>query len=210
MPDKDMFQRTFAPGWRKAYRLAKDGAGDDSEIGAACIKALARSLRETKGCPGFNEIARIVTDVNQDKRLQPLFAAGGVINLIDPLVSLRQIEEKFQQNRITNIAARSARALFTEVPAKSNAEAKRNLAEKLCLDLIDHHFFGRGRNYFTDCRFGNFAEERKWETSVKEKLRESLSKLAANLIKNPNSRGIRAPSQKGIRKTTKELLDQPL
>jgi hypothetical protein len=32
MPDKDLFQRTFAPGWLRVYRLARDGAGDDSEI----------------------------------------------------------------------------------------------------------------------------------------------------------------------------------
>jgi hypothetical protein len=58
MPDKDLFQRTFARGWNKVYRLAKDGAGDDSEVGAACVAAVAKSLRETKGCPGFNDFSQ--------------------------------------------------------------------------------------------------------------------------------------------------------
>jgi hypothetical protein len=211
MPDKDLFQRTFARGWKKVYRLAKDDAGDDSEVGAACVAAVAKSLRETKGCPGFNEIAQIVTNINHDRRSQPLFAAGGVINFSKPLASIRQVEEKYEQNRMTKIAARAARSLLArELMTRNGAELRQNLAEKICQDLIDHHFFGRGRNYLTEHRFGNFAEERKWETSVKEKLKASLSKLAANLVKDPNSTDIRAPGRKGVRKSTQELLDQPL
>jgi hypothetical protein len=211
MPDKDLFQRTFAPGWRRVYRLARDGAGDDSEIGAACVTAAAKSLRETKGCPGFKEIAQIVTDIDHDRRTQPLFVAGGAFNLSEPLASIRQVEERYQQNRMTKIAARAARSLLArETVTGSDALLRQNLAEKICQDLIDHHFFGRGRNYLTEHRFGSFAEERKWEIRVKEKLKESLSKLAANMVSNPNSPIIRAPGRKGFRKTTQELLDQPL
>lgn len=210
MPDKDLFQRTFAPGWRRVYRLAKEGAGDDSEVGAACIKAAAKSLRETKGCPGFNEIAQIVTDVDHNRKSEPLFAVGDAISLFEPLTSLRQIEERYQQNRMTKIAARAARSLLAGKSSGNDSEVRQNLAEKVCQELIDHHFFGRGRNYLTEHRFGSFAEERKWETGVKEQLKESLSRLATGLANNPNSPDIRAPGRKGVRKTTQELLDQPL
>lgn len=211
MPDKDLFQRTFARGWRKVYRLARDGAGDDSEVSAACVAAAAKSLRETKGCPGFNEIAQIITNSNHERKSQPLFAAGGVINLSGPVEQVRQVEECHQQNRMTKIAARAARSLLArETLIGNDADLKQSFAEKICNDLVDHHFFGRARNYLTEHRFGNFTEERKWETGVKEKLKGSLTKLASNLVKNPSSQNIRAPGRKGFRKSTQELLNQPL
>ncbi len=211
MPDKDLFQRTFAPGWRKVYNLANNAAGGDSEVCAACGAAVAKSLRESKGCPGFNELAQIVTDAEREKRSQPLFVAAGIINLSKTFASIRQIEEKYKQNRMTKIEARAARSMLArEQLTQNGTEIRQNLAETVCLDLADHHFFGRCRNYLVGQRFGNFAEERKWETGIKEKLKISFSKLAANLAKNPNSTKIRAPGRKGIRKPTRELLDEPL
>jgi hypothetical protein len=211
MPDKDLFQRKFARGWRKVYRLAKDRVGDDSEVGSACIAALAKSLRESKGCPGFNDFAQIITDCDHERNSQPLFAAGGIINLSDSLALIRKVEENYQQNRMTKIAARAARSLLTkEIFYGNDAKLKQNLAEKICQELINHHFFGRGRNYLTEHRFGSFTEEYRWETSVKEKIKDSISKIATNLVKNPESPNIRAPGRKGVRITTEELLDQPL
>ncbi len=211
MPDKDLFQRTFAPGWRKVYNLANNAAGGDSEVCAACGAAVAKSLRESKGCRGFKEIAQIVTDVVHERRTQPLFAAAGAINVSRALATIRQVEEKHKQNRTTKIAARAARSLLAkQVMTGNSGELRQNLAEKICQDLADHHFFGRGRNYLIAHRFGDIGEERKWESGVKEKQKAYVSKLAANLAKNPNSTKIRAPGRKGIRKPTRELLDEPL
>jgi hypothetical protein len=212
MPDKDLFQRTFAPGWRKVYRLSRDAAGSDSEVSDACVAAVAKSLRESKGCPGFNEIAHIVTDVENERSSQPLFAVGGVINLSNPLASIRQVEEKYKQNRMTKVAARAARSLLASEKLIENGTdwPKHKLAEKICLGLADHHFFGRGRNYLVEQRFGTFAEERAWENGVKEKMKASLSKLAVKLVNNPNAANIRAPGRIGIRRSTQELLNEPL
>lgn len=211
MPDKDLFQRTFAPGWRKVYRLAKGAAGSDSEFSAACVAAVAQSLRESKGCPGFKEIAQIVTNVEYERRSQPLFAAGGVINLSKSLASIWQVEEKYKQNRMTKVAARAARSLLArEKLTQNGTELKQNPAEKICLCLADHHFFGRGRNYLIEHRFGIVVEEREWENGVKEKMKMPLPKLAANLVRNPNSTNIRAPGRRGIRRPTRELLHEPL
>lgn len=212
MPDKDLFQRTFAAGWRRVYRLAEGAVSSNSELGAACITALAKTLRESKGCPGFNEIAEIVSNVEQERKSQPLFAAGGVLSLSKPLASIRQVEQKYKENRMTKVAARAARAFLVKEKGTENGagELKQNLAERICLDLADHHFFGRGRNYLVQHRFGTFAQERDWEHDVKDKMKPSLSKLADKLLKNPNSTTIRAPNRGGIRKSTQELLDEPL
>ena len=212
MPDKDLFQRTFAPGWRKVYRMAEGAASSDLEIGTACVTALAKSLRESKGCPGFNDFAEIVSNAEYERASQPLFAAGGVLNLSKYLASIRRTEQKYKEYRATKVAARAARSLLAkdEVGTNNTARVTQNLAEKVCLDLVNHHFFGRGRNYLVQRRFGSFAEERNWEHDVKEKMKPSLSKLAAKLAKNPISTNIRAPNRAGIRKSTQELLDEPL
>ena len=212
MPDKDLFQRTFALGWRRVYRLAEGSVSSNSELGTACITALAKTLRESKGCPGFNEIAEIVSNVEQERKSQPLFAAGGILSLSMPLASIRQVEHKYKENRVTKVAARAARAFLVKEKGTENGagELKQNLAEKICLDLADHHFFGRGRNYLVQHRFGTFAQELDWEHDVKDKMKPSLSKLADKLFKNPNSTTIRAPNRGGIRKSTQELLNETL
>jgi hypothetical protein len=212
MPDKDLFQRTFAPGWRRVYRMADGGKSSDIEIGAACVRALAKSLRESKGCPGLNEIAEIVSNVELEQKNQPLFAAGSVLNLSRPLEEIRQVELKYEEHRVTKVAARTARAFLAKESenVKRNMALKQELAERICLDLVDHHLFGRGRNYFVQHRFGTFTQEREWEHSIKDHMKASISKLAAKLVKNPNATGIRAPNRVGVRMSTQELLDESL
>jgi hypothetical protein len=212
MPDKDLFQRTFAPGWRRVYRMADGGKSSDAEIGAAGVTALAKSLRESKGCPGFNEIVEIVSNVEHEQKNQPLFAAGGVLNLSKHLEAIRQVELKYEEHRVTKVATRTARAFIAKGPelVGSDKALKQDLAERICLDLVDHQFFGRGRNYFVQHRFGSFDQEREWEYHVKENMKSSLSKIAAKLVKNPNATNIRSPNRIGIRMSTQELLDEPL
>lgn len=192
--------------------MADGGKSPDAEIGASCITALAESLRESKGCPGFNEIVEIVSNVEHEQKNQPLFAVGGVFNLSQPLEALRQIELKYEEHRVTKIATRSAKAFLAKGTAMVSGDRamKQALAERICLDLVDHHFFGRGRNYFVQHRFGDFAQEREWEHHVKEHMKSSLSKLATKLVKNPNTTDIRAPNRIGIRISTRELLEEPL
>jgi hypothetical protein len=212
MPDKDLFQRTFAPGWRRVYRMADGGKISEVELGAASVTALAKSLRESKGCPGFNELMEIVSNVEHEHKNQPLFAAGGLLNLSKPLEAIRQIELKYEEHRVTKVATRTARAFLAKGinTVSDDRTLKQDLAERICLDLVDHHFFGRGRNYFVQHRFGNFTQEREWEYHVKEQMKSSLSKLAARLVKNPNATNIRAPNRIGMRMSTQELLDEPL
>lgn len=215
MPDKDIFQRTFAPGWRRVYRIAEGAVSTDSEISAACVTALTKSLRE--GCPGLKEIAEIVNITEQERKSKPLFVAGGLLSLSKPFALIRQVEQKYKGQRVTKVMARAARTLLVqkkEIKTNGKLGLIQNLVEEMCLDLLDHQFFGRGRNYLVQRRFGSFSQEREWEYNVKEQMKPSLSKLAAlvvNLLKNSNSMSrLRAPSSQRIRKSTRELLDEPL
>lgn len=209
MPDKDLFQTGFAPGWRRAYRIALGIASEDSQVANACVTAAAKSLRESKGCPGFGELAGIVGSVDQPRRIEPLFA--GAVDLCEVFESIRRVEEKYGQNRMTKIAARAMRSfLAAERVDVETTDLNQLLAERVCLSLIDHHLFGRGRNYFVKRRFGTNAAERVWENGIKERLKGPISKLAASLLKNSDPRLIRAPSRSGERMSTGELLDKPL
>jgi hypothetical protein len=60
VPDQDRFERGFAPGWGKVYRLAKGGIASEAEIADACISALAHCLRQSGGCRSLQNIVNVL------------------------------------------------------------------------------------------------------------------------------------------------------
>jgi hypothetical protein len=65
MPDLDRFRRSFEAFWRRSYNLAKSG-NSDSEFEDATITALAKTLRESGGCPDFLKIAATRNELDQE------------------------------------------------------------------------------------------------------------------------------------------------
>ena len=67
MPDKDRFERTVKSVWRKAYRIAMGAVASPTEFSDVCITALAKCLREADGCPGFDDIVKVVSGFEQEE-----------------------------------------------------------------------------------------------------------------------------------------------
>jgi len=213
MPDEDIFQRTFAPLWRPVYRMAEGGVASEGELGAACVRALARTLRKAGGFPELNDVAKIVDDAKKERDAQPLFAAGGLISASESFRLLRELEMRSGGHRVTKVGARAARTLLSQPNGSGercdSASSSETLAERTCFDLADHHFFGRSRGYLVHRRFGNFEKERDWEHLVKEKMEEyGLKKLARQLVNKPDAKGLRVPKNARIRKSTAEILNE--
>ena len=62
MPELDRFERSFAAGWRAAYKWAREGTASDAEISDKLIGSLARTLRERGGIPGLRELSEVVAN----------------------------------------------------------------------------------------------------------------------------------------------------
>ena len=62
MAENDRFPVSPAPGWRSACKLMSSGLVTDEEVGHVAVKALARSLRDLSGVPGFGKVLAIAVD----------------------------------------------------------------------------------------------------------------------------------------------------
>jgi hypothetical protein len=84
------------------------------------------------------------------------------------------------------------------------------LSEQTLLGLVDHHFFGRARAYLFGKRFSTFHEARAWEQAVKKAMSSGIQKLAACLWQDPSAAHLRAPKRTVARRSTRDLLNDPL
>jgi hypothetical protein len=214
MPDLDHFRRSFEAYWRKSYNLAKSD-NSDLEFEDATITALAKTLRESGGCPAFSEITKIVNNIEQDKISYPLFMIGNGINISKVFEELRKIERDQFGHVSTKLAVKAAMTLLVKEIGDFGTGEYTNpairLAEQFCVNLVDYNFFGRGRNYLVVQRFGGDAnKEHDWEQDEKNKLHSKIKNLAEQLINKPVPKSIRAPRKLRQKQPTHKLLSQTL
>ena len=84
------------------------------------------------------------------------------------------------------------------------------VSEQTCIELVDHHFFGRARAYLVGERFSTFHEAKAWEQAVKKAMTIGIQKLANRLWQNPSAARLRAPKRTVARRSTRDLLNDPL
>src|SRR5215472_17217254 len=183
VPDQDRFERGFAPGWRKVYRLAKGGIASEAELSDACITALARCLRQSSGCPGFRDIAGVLQSVVGVQGGLPLLstASRSTLSGSGAFDAMRAIERQQRGHRVTKVAVRAAMAIAVRSSRegtlpRSETELTQALAEQTCMGLVDHHFFGRARAYLVGERFSSFHEARAWEQTMKKAMSLGVQK----------------------------------
>jgi len=192
MPDQDRFEKSFASAWAKVLRLSNGGIASDAELSDASITALAHSLRQSGGCPGLQDIANVLHGFVQNRKVLPSLSAAGGSTLTKSFDALRQIERAQGGHRATKVAARIARSILVQVSSQndthvSEPQLSQMLSEQTCLGLVEHHFFGRARAYLCGIR-----------------------KLAARLRQDPSAAHLRAPKRTVARRSTRDLLNDPL
>lgn len=215
MPDKDRFEKSIPSAWRKVFRLSKGGVASEAELGDACSTALAHSLRQVGGCPGLQDIGKVLQDFVRGREDLPLLSPVGGSTLTEGFEALRQIERAQGGHRTTKVAVRAARSVLVQLSRQndlhvSEAQLGRMVSERTCIELVDHHFFGRARAYLVGERFSTFHEAKAWEQAVKKAMTIGIQKLANRLWQNPSAARLRAPKRTVARRSTRDLLNDPL
>jgi hypothetical protein len=88
MPDKDRFEKSIPSAWRKVFRLSKGGVASEAELGDACSTALAHSLRQVGGCPGLQDIGKVLRDFVRSREDCPLLSPVGGSTLTEGFKAL--------------------------------------------------------------------------------------------------------------------------
>ena len=215
MPDKDRFEKSIPSAWRKVIRLSKGGIASEAELGDACSMALAHSLRQAGGCPGLQDIGKVLQDFVRGREDLPLLSSVGGSTVAEGFEALRQIERAQGGHRTTKVAVRAARSVLVHLnrqndPHVSEAQLGQMISERTCIELVNHHFFGRARAYLVGERFSTSHEARAWEQAVKKTMSIGIQKLAARLWQDPSAARLRAPKRTVARRPTRDLLNDPL
>lgn len=198
MPDLDKVERKLPPAWRAPYRLVK-GNHPLEVVARAVLKVLSETLRREGGIPWLPDLAMVVQERD----------AG----LLDDR-SLSAVARELEQQMTTRIGHLALSALLRpEVSGSAGVLLGRpdqRLAEGLLCRMVESILFSQQRDYLIGKRFRSRADAIAFETQLLAMLRPHFSNLARRLVGNPSADRLRAPSFPVARKSTAELLDQPL
>ena len=211
MPEGDRFEKVFRAGWRGAYSLAREGVATPAEIADKCVSTLAKTLRERDGVPGFREIEEIVQNATSGMRLQANGAVGDAESLIDAFDTLDRIVRDQERHRHTKIAAESAKSMLIQQGDQGFRPMKSEFAEKTCMDIVEHCYFGTARqNLVAEGKLENHEKARQWQHSVEEAMQPGIRQLAERLMKDPSAKTVRAPNRTVKPHSTSDLLEEVL
>ncbi len=215
MAEGDRFERAFGAGWRGAYRRARNDGVPPAEVSDKLITALARTLREQGGVPGFREVEGAVGKAVWMLSLQSSGAGEEAAILIESFNELDRIVRDKDGHRHAKVAADVAKSLLVQQGALANGQGiwpmTTHLAEDTCTGLVEHYFFATARqNLVAEGKVRDHEAARHWQQSVEEVMRLALRQIAERLTKDPHSEALRAPNRTVKQQSTSDLLKEGL
>ena len=202
MPELDRFERSFAAGWRAAYKWAREGTASDAEISDKLIGSLARTLRERGGIPGLRELSEVV-------------ANGVTVLLGESYAALDCIVRDHDGHRHTKVAADAAKFILVSQRGATDPSDSGGLTElfaiRTCEDIVAHKFFGNARQHLVaEGRLSNHAAAYGWQRRIERLNRPAIRRIASQLMEDPSAARLRAPRRSVPREPTSSLLGENL
>ena len=202
VPELDRFERTFQAGWRVAYRHAREGVASDGEIGDKLVKTLAKTLRERDGIPGLPAMIAIVTGTDRASLLELFGALDGIVR-------------DFRGHRHSKIAAEVVKSFLVQQDVSTTVlaydEAARMLSDDVCTALVEHYFFANARQHLvTEGKIASPERARHWQNQMEQLIRPAIQKIADQISRAPDARGLRAPKNAMKKQSTSSLLEEEL
>ncbi len=194
MPDLDIVERGLRKHWRKPYKQMK-GRQPPEAVADAVIKALAATLRDDGGMPAFEEVAAVALPVSSGSGSSRSFAEA-----------TRAIEMQFHQRRPVKLLAQAAQRHMAKVKRGRAIPGRASLADEYCRSLLDHHLFSKVNGAGQEDGQGG----RECEAEAKAAMEPQLRAVVRQLLADPTARKLRAPKSPHRRRSTAELLDEPL
>jgi hypothetical protein len=198
MPDLDIVERKLPPEWRRAYKLIK-GSHELEAVAEEILKALARTLRDRGGAPGLEESAQALYRHDRgflDDRSLVAFAA-----------KLEQ-EQETANGKVLALSVMDQNVSGPDGFLRGAPNMR--LAKRFLVRLVERCLFAQQRDYLVGKRFTSRAQAVETETRLLGLMESGLSKIASQLAEDSSAKNLRAPRSAQRKKSTRELLDQPL
>ena len=200
VPELDRFERSFGAGWRRAFNYARNGDSSIDEIGDVLVKSLAATLRDRNGIPGMNELVEII------RRKSDSIS-------IEAFAQLDRIDLVHGGHRHTKIGTDVAKAILVaaELDPEGQSGTAIELAKQICIRLLDHEFFDRARSHLIEVgELNSHDESHQWQRNLLERVAPAVTRIAEQLVEDPQCSRLRAPNRTVPIKSTEELLYEDL
>ena len=202
MPELDRFERTFQPGWRAAYRHAREGVASGEEIGDKLVKTLAKTLRGSAGVPGLPSMVAIV-------------AATDELSILEQFNALDATVRNHSGHRHSKVAAEVVKSFLIQqdiyAGAPAHDDAVRQLSRAVCVAIVEHYFFANARQHLiTEGKIADHGGSRHWQNQIERLIQPAIEKIADQLVHSPDARGLRAPRGIVKKESTSSLLEEEL
>ena len=207
MAENDRFERSFRAGWRNAYIRARQDIGLTTEICDILTKTLTKNLRDLNSVPGFHEIRHVI-DEETWRRVLATDQDEGAAVLLDAVGRLEHIVREYGGHRHTKLATDAATSM---IAAGDLAGFDGSFSARICEAIVNHRFFANASNHLvSEGKFANFDEADQWRQDIMRLLRPQMKKIAKQLEKRPDGKGIRAPNRLTHTESTHALLEENL
>ena len=206
MPDNDIFKRKLERIFHKPYNHLRARSPNDVVV-HFLLKSLVKKFKKIGGCSVFEQIAALVCD---HCHYQPDMLSE--VNSPELLVQFQKIETQANGNPITKIAIKQAKSLCLDgtVCVSGMQEAKNLLAERTLKGATDYFFLSPIRYGLID-EFGTLEAVKQWEREeFNSELSLQVTRLAADLAKDPSAQQMKEPRSPHPKRSTKDLLDEPI
>ncbi len=201
MPEGDRFERQFRAEWVAAARYIRDGKASIEEIGDKLTKTLAKRLRDASGVSGFDDMVDVIT-------------GNESLSLLDSFNALDDIVRRHDGNLHSKVAAEVAKSVLVQQPneaAAGNGAPAESFAENVCAGLFEHNLFSRAESrLIEERRFSSKEEFRAYQERLTQQMIPGIRRIAEQLTRNPDGKGLRAPNRKASRQSTSAILAEDL
>ena len=201
MPEGDRFEKQFRAGWIGAARYIREGKASVEETGDKVLKTLAKRFRDCDGVPGFDDMVDAITGHESS-------------NLLNSFDSLDDIVRRHDGNLHSKVAAEVAKSVLVQQPneaAACNRALAESFAENVCAGLLEHCLFSKAERHLIDeGRFSSREEFRAYRERLTQQMMPGIRKIAEQLARNPDGKGLRAPNRKASKQFTDAILADDL
>lgn len=194
MPDGDVISRGVRFAWRSAYEGLQAKESVKVVVGRLA-KAIARSLRVSGGLPSFSDVAVIVRHVRT-----------GELSPADAFTELRRLDLRSDSHRA--LVIREAQRCIVSPP--NDIDAARDLANGIVSGLAEAQVLSKAVPRLVSDGIASQSDALVYLQRVREAALPDFARIAEQLAANPVGQHFRAPSHRGVRKSTSDMLDDSI
>lgn len=209
MPDKDIFDRNLAKGWRSVARRAHCEF-DPKDVAHRTAVALRRDLRALFGFPGWEELYNILAVSDKGKE-------DDALKVFD---KARSFERATDDRDLAGVLTKTFLQIYITIMDSQNHGdgkirfeplSKKEFVKKLCAKFLDYRLHSKIDMIERSSQERGYWSDPNYRQAYIQELDPYLEMIADTLVRDPGfAKPPTFPRYHRVRRTTEELMHTPI